>query len=165
MADFTSGEGALICIPTYNEKENIAEIVPAVGLDDAVHVSRRMEPRPQADNERCVSDVGAGVYLGQDCVHKDVWSDRASALAGGIDQHGDNALLPGFGRLFGIVDPLGPQPFDRTHAVMNNLAKAYRASDGERLVDFGQQESREAGAVKARSDSRGHLTGSSDDDL
>ena len=30
MADFYKGKGALICIPTYNERENIVEIVPAV---------------------------------------------------------------------------------------------------------------------------------------
>ena len=30
MADHSDGKGALVCIPTYNEKENIGAIVPAV---------------------------------------------------------------------------------------------------------------------------------------
>ena len=30
MSDNPTGEGALICIPTYNEKENVEKIVPAV---------------------------------------------------------------------------------------------------------------------------------------
>ncbi len=30
MTDKSTGEGALICIPTYNERENVEKIVPAV---------------------------------------------------------------------------------------------------------------------------------------
>lgn len=30
MADFKRGRGALICIPTYNERENISDIIPAI---------------------------------------------------------------------------------------------------------------------------------------
>ena len=137
--------------------------MPAVCLDDNVHIPSGAKPGAQADHQGGISEGRPGISLGQDRIHQDIGRQDLADGALGVDDDRHFPFLPAAPDLFLTGDPPCDQPFDLRLPCENGFAEGDPPAHGQRFGDLRHADP-EARADQPLGDARGHFASALDQD-
>ena len=140
-----------------------SQAMPAVCLDDNVHIPSGTKTGAQADNQGGITEGRAGISLGQDRIDQYIRRQNFPDGAPRVDEDRRLPVLPAALDFFFAGDPPPDQPLDLGSPCENGFAEGDSPAYSQRFRDFRDADP-EARADQPQNNARGHFASAFDQD-